>query len=624
MTTAADRFSRHALEDGLLVLGRKVHGRNAQCPQHDDRTPSASILESDDGHWRVFCHVCNQSWDALDLAAMAGGPKPEEVMRDESMASDRPRMRTPPKIKDKPTDNDIILPDKPSVVAYAKRIGNVESWHLYGPKDSPVLIVARIIPHDGSKKTFRQFTPVKDGFVPRNLVPRGQIPLYLDDRLAVADRVLVVEGEKCAEACRSVGVVATTSAMGAGKAKESNWSPLAGKVAVLWPDNDEPGRRHMEEVRSILLELGSTVYVIDPEGLNLGPKGDVADLIASMDAKEQDEIRQIVHGIMDDAIPDGPVDALFRRVRDIQAGAFESITWGIGYTNMLAEQTLSLIPGSVVSMCADPGAGKSAMMLQAVSSWIDRGIKVAIMMLEDDQETHLMRSIAQSAHESRILDPEWVQANADLANAMITRHAEKADAIGRCMVCEGDAQRSLSDIAAWIEDRAKVGCRVIVVDPVTAAKTEKEPWAADTKFLMQVKKIARENKCSVVLVTHPRGKNTGSSLGGMAGGSAYPRFSHCALWLSRCRPMQTLSDSSAEIEINGHIKIIKSRNGKGSGKSIGVFFENMTFRELGVLTPQDDTKPPVFVAPHTSDPAVSENRGERQRRAPNDDENLFA
>jgi hypothetical protein len=61
---------------------------------------------------------------------------------------------------------------------------------------------------------------------------------------ALRDKVaFVVEDEKCADALRNLNLPATASAHGAGAADKSDWTPLAGKPAVILPDNDDPGCR---------------------------------------------------------------------------------------------------------------------------------------------------------------------------------------------------------------------------------------------------------------------------------------------------------------------------------------------------------------------------------------------
>jgi 5S rRNA maturation endonuclease (ribonuclease M5) len=102
-------------------------------------------------------------------------------------------------------------------------------------------------------------------------------PLYRLPKVAADDWVVLVEGEKCAEALEAIGVTATTAMGGSGAPLEkTDWSPLAGKRVILWPDNDEAGRAYMERVASHLRALGCDVSTVDiPAGAP--PKWDAAD-----------------------------------------------------------------------------------------------------------------------------------------------------------------------------------------------------------------------------------------------------------------------------------------------------------------------------------------------------------
>jgi 5S rRNA maturation endonuclease (ribonuclease M5) len=80
---------------------------------------------------------------------------------------------------------------------------------------------------------------------------------------AVADSrpVYVTEGEKDVHALESLGVVATCSAMGAGKASKADWSPLAGATVHVIADHDTPGLRHARGVADHLTGLQATVQL---------------------------------------------------------------------------------------------------------------------------------------------------------------------------------------------------------------------------------------------------------------------------------------------------------------------------------------------------------------------------
>lgn len=79
--------------------------------------------------------------------------------------------------------------------------------------------------------------------------------------VAAGETVFVVEGEQDVLSLESLGVTATCSAMGAGKAAKFDWTPLRDAKVVLIPDRDEPGERHARDVLAILRKLDATVDI---------------------------------------------------------------------------------------------------------------------------------------------------------------------------------------------------------------------------------------------------------------------------------------------------------------------------------------------------------------------------
>jgi putative DNA primase/helicase len=108
-------------------------------------------------------------------------------------------------------------------------------------------------------KDFRPVHRTAEGWVVRD--PPGALPLYHLPELADAARVYVTEGEKSADEARRLGVVASTSAHGAGSPAKTDWTPLAGKEVIILPDHDAPGEAYAEAVAKILSGLGPPARV---------------------------------------------------------------------------------------------------------------------------------------------------------------------------------------------------------------------------------------------------------------------------------------------------------------------------------------------------------------------------
>ncbi len=105
-------------------------------------------------------------------------------------------------------------------------------------------------------------------------------PLYHLPAVALSDAVVLVEGEKCADALMQVGIVATTAMGGAATAiDKTDWTPLAGKTVAVWPDHDEAGARYADAIIPKLIHIGAKV---DVEGL-LRSARPVAGAVQSLD-----------------------------------------------------------------------------------------------------------------------------------------------------------------------------------------------------------------------------------------------------------------------------------------------------------------------------------------------------
>src|SRR5688572_10269630 len=67
----------------------------------------------------------------------------------------------------------------------------------------------------------------------------------------------------------------------------------------------------------------------------------------------------------------------------------------------------------------------------------------------------------------------WVRDNPDHARAVLEQHQEFVDQFGICLFEPMSASMTLAEIAKWIDGRARTGCRIIAVDPITAGAARK-------------------------------------------------------------------------------------------------------------------------------------------------------
>ncbi|WP_264953904.1 AAA family ATPase [Wolbachia endosymbiont (group A) of Endotricha flammealis] len=125
------------------------------------------------------------------------------------------------------------------------------SWNYYDENNQLIVIVYRYDP-PLEKKQFKPFDVKKQRFKEPEIRPLYNIPGILR-----SDKVVLVEGEKCAEALIEKGITATTAMFGANAPIDrTDWTPLKGKQIIIWPDNDEAGNKYAKNAEKKLLELG--------------------------------------------------------------------------------------------------------------------------------------------------------------------------------------------------------------------------------------------------------------------------------------------------------------------------------------------------------------------------------
>ncbi len=247
----------------------------------------------------------------------------------------------------------------------------------------------------------------------------------------------------------------------------------------------------------------------------------------------------------------------------------------------LSRLTEALLPGSVVTLCGPKGVCKTFFCLGNLIFWVlTLGLRCAMLLLEEDVNHALLRCLAQLGDTPQITKSKWIRANAEEARRIHAAHAQDIDRLGRAIWDSPDAEMSLPDILTWVDTRAQEGCRIVVVDPITAAKQGDSQWKADTSFVNELKRLARRRGISVVLATHPtKGSSTVISLDSLAGSTAWVRFTQTVLWLEKHDPkdVTVLKECGrAMVSSNRTLHILAARNGNGDGKRLALNFYQRT------------------------------------------------
>ena len=258
-------------------------GYSACCPAHEDRSPSLSFSEAEDGKVLIQCHAgCSLKAVLASIELTQSDLFPKDFL---------------PAKEPKVTQS--LFPSLDKAIAAYGWGQPCDKWEYLNADGSTAGWICRWDLPSG--KEYRPVSPRGTGWATASMpCPR---PLF--NMRAISEHpdavIYVVEGEKCVDAMAVLGLVATTSAHGARSAKQSDWQPLAGRQVVCLPDNDEEGEFYAASVGQALGTLGSTIRVLRLDGLQ---GGDVADLL-------------------DDCISDVDIDSLKTRIEQLAAEAKE-------------------------------------------------------------------------------------------------------------------------------------------------------------------------------------------------------------------------------------------------------------------------------------------------------------
>jgi len=535
------------------------------CPFHDDHRPSSHIWQAEDGVWRFKCFTCGVKGDYYDIMdkisnSSAGTAFKETLAKQKSM--------------------NILTNTKKSPRIYSlQELGDGGEVTRYWDDDkTQILLLTVRYEQEGSGKRFGLFTPDgKDGFVSGGCNP---LPLLNRPSFRDADSIVVCEGEKCVKALHRVGIVATTKPCGAQSPEKADWTPLYGKNVILWPDNDHKGIQYMKQVED-LLSPHCDIRWIEPEKYMLPEKGDAYDYCEKVNWDK--ELARIP---IAEAMGRDVASTVKQQMLDIASGRRTAVRWPWRQLGRLSQ---ALIPQTTTLICGEGGDGKSLFMSQAMLGMYEDGVKFAVYDLEEDREHRVGRALAQREKDTNWLDYEWLSGKEAEVTGVCDRNADFMNGFGKCIWAAPDKAVKRDAILEWVDARAKEGCRVIIIDPITALqRPPKAIYEADEDFISQTKVLSRQYNVSIVYVTHPaKGRMNPVSLDGLQGGSAYGRFCQTVIWVEwvKEKERECLTEfGNAMYQVNRKVHLIKTRNGKGRC-TLGYHFNKntLTFEEYGAI-----------------------------------------
>ena len=152
-----------------------------------------------------------------------------------------------------------------------------DAEYVYTNADGEILVAVRrynvkdiggnpLSNNNGKPK--KEFRPFIEG-VPYSKFPDIR-PMYNIPNVLASERVIWVEGEKCADSLNASGYTATCTIGGAGAltkktAPQFDFSPLQNKEVILWPDNDTAGKKLADLIQDLALAAGAkSVTMLTP------------------------------------------------------------------------------------------------------------------------------------------------------------------------------------------------------------------------------------------------------------------------------------------------------------------------------------------------------------------------
>ena len=362
-------------------------------------------------------------------------------------------------------------------------IGKLAKVYEYRSPDGTLSFCnLRIVEGDG-RKTFRMMSDAGSGFVLKrddSVKPSDGWPLYGLSTLNQSEVVWVVEGEKDADSLHALGLACVTSGS-TSTDRNADWSPLAGREVVLWPDNDDAGRRYAERIVEIIEPLASSVSTVAVDALGLPERADCSDWLTLHPSLGVEELSRLerVKKTASARHYDLPTAVIVRG----DAVTIAPVDWL--WNGWLAAGKLHLLGGQ-------PGTGKTTIALALAATlasggrWPDgtpaqRG-SVVIWSGEDDP--------------SDVLAPRLRAANADMSRVhFVTGVREGVDTYPFDPARDTE---SLRRALVGIED-----LRLIVVDPIVSAVAGDSHKNAEVRRGLQpLVDLAQANRCALIGITH--------------------------------------------------------------------------------------------------------------------------
>lgn len=273
-------MSVEAFVSSLELLGLRVvanaSGWQAQCPAHQDDTPSLSITNRG-GTPLVYCHAGCPTENVLESA----GWKWSDLLDGSSNGTESGRSTRRVVARQQQDYGECVMPvpvDAKPVPEKLLRMNGELPSRRWKYRDAHGRMLHGVMRWDlESGKEIRPISYWRRHGIGgwRIALPPAPRPLYGLDRLAAQPSapVLLVEGEKAADAAQVIfpDHACVCWSGGASAIGKMDWLPVSGRRVIAWPDADDAGRLAM----SRLAEVITIERIVDTAALP--EKWDLAD-----------------------------------------------------------------------------------------------------------------------------------------------------------------------------------------------------------------------------------------------------------------------------------------------------------------------------------------------------------
>lgn len=313
-------------------------------------------------------------------------------------------------------------------------------------------------------------------------------PLYNIPNIIKSRNIMIVEGEKSADALIKSGITATTAMFGANAPLDkTDWRPLYKKHVTIWPDNDEPGIAYAKQLAEFLKPHVASIAIILPPTDK--PKGwDAADALS-----EKINLREFIRTSKKEVIKRSNIEAI--DLCNWQALPPER--------NWVIKEWLP--KGYVTAIYGDGGVGKSLLSQQLMtavatgSPWLNLPIqqaKVYALLCEDDEQELWRRQHAINSY----FDVEM----SDLTDNL--RMISRVGADNLLMIFDGkDAGQLTMFYQELLEDIKSFKPDLVILDTVADLFGGNENNRSQVRQFVQncCARIARAINGAVLLCAHP-------------------------------------------------------------------------------------------------------------------------